>query len=605
MMISSFALILLLPIVWASEDAPIKIHWEESGINITGTNNTYHDASIDHRQLPAMGLVGDRWHLPDPIYYFCDDSAAFVMRFTVSDYISDDMFRWAMYSVDDDGNCGEDITGNNYMIPGMVFDETPVGDGSGTRQVGFFLDVNSYLIESSPVYKWNHETDNPYIHFCTQTQIWNDNGSGLQLVNWIDIEYLMEMNLQKQGFDWGRRRTLECFDGFEIVFDVTLNGDATLAPTVSSAPTSSEAPTAPTPAPSKRRVIVDPEDPGFNMTMPRVSVNASDSYEVFGYLCDPETQEEIETDVFVRGQGGSTVTVCVERTQKCIEDNVWIRYIDGFAFSRDSHVQVAVEPPGIVPSHGLTEMHCERGSHKCWFETLLTAGFFTTPGYVFGAGAATLQFGQSTGSRSLRSRELADATYEIENSADYNARSILMRFSATTVEFEGIDEEAPLDHQENGSFGIWVAVLLVVTLVAGAAAAVIWRRKKCVEDDSPSSSHRSKRSRHSEHSSHSKRDKSTRSSTTRSSRSSHKSTRSPISLVGGVVAAVKKLVEDDSDSSSRRSKRSRHSGHSSHSKHGKSTRSSRSCHKSSRTTRTQGTEKTVNDTENDYGDWFE
>lgn len=49
----------------------------------------------------------------------------------------------------------DDVTGNNFMIPGMVFDNTPRGDGSGKRQVAFFLDINPNLIESSPVYKMN------------------------------------------------------------------------------------------------------------------------------------------------------------------------------------------------------------------------------------------------------------------------------------------------------------------------------------------------------------------------------------------------------------------------------------------------------------------
>lgn len=67
---------------------------------------------------------------------------------------------------------------------------------------------------------------------------------------------------------------------------------------------------------------------------------------------------------------------------------------------------------GNVPaSNYLTEYDptkC-RGSEVCWFESLLYATYFKTPGIVTGSGIASMQFGGSgttTGSSRFRQRHL-------------------------------------------------------------------------------------------------------------------------------------------------------------------------------------------------------
>jgi hypothetical protein len=57
------------------------------------------------------------------------------------------MFNYVMYARDGpDGECTVDITDNSYLTPGMVFDELPRGDGSGMRQVAFYLEADSNMI---------------------------------------------------------------------------------------------------------------------------------------------------------------------------------------------------------------------------------------------------------------------------------------------------------------------------------------------------------------------------------------------------------------------------------------------------------------------------
>jgi hypothetical protein len=158
----------------------------------------------------------------------------------------------------------------------------------------------------------------------------------------------------------------------------------------------------------------------------------------------------------------------------CIQDGVYLRDIVAFSFFRDSIVQVAIEPVGQEPSHGLTELHSEPGSHLCWFETLLRAAFFTSQGQVFGSGAYTLQFGSSIRRRQLVSvRPPEDAQDEeeqgkqepVEEEDDIGrTRGIGISFLLTT---ETIDDTANIESSEDDervarNCMITVAVLLLI-----------------------------------------------------------------------------------------------------------------------------------------------
>jgi hypothetical protein len=94
----------------------------------------------------------DMYNLPAPELFFCDDSASFVLRFDVSDYLLDSMFTYDMYRHDSDGKCTININNNAYLAPGMTFDSTPRGIGNGTRQVAMYLKADSNIIESSEIY---------------------------------------------------------------------------------------------------------------------------------------------------------------------------------------------------------------------------------------------------------------------------------------------------------------------------------------------------------------------------------------------------------------------------------------------------------------------
>jgi hypothetical protein len=211
------------------------------------------------------------------------------------------------------------------------------------------------------------------------------------------------------------RRLLQCSAGYELVFNgVSFCGDEDVVHE-----TVAQADSAP---------ADDPTNYMINNREPLDLDTLTDSFGVVGYLCNDELEaiEVSETDE--AAQVGPTVKICVERDAKAAQAGVYIRQIDAFSFYREGGIQqVAISLGGEVAANGLTELQCTRGSHKCWFETYLTADFFSSEGYVQGSGAASLQLG-SAASR----RRLGQEWRELQDEDVSQARRIRLEFLATT-----------------------------------------------------------------------------------------------------------------------------------------------------------------------------
>jgi hypothetical protein len=325
------------------------------------------------------------------------------------------MFDYAMLGLDTTGECTINITNNTYMTPGMIFDGTPRGDGNGTRQVAFYLEVDPNIIESSPIYFTPpDDTDpsaQPWINFCATIMTYSEDR---MLINWIDFELFFYTETTNQGFFSERRYLVEtggekgasqqlnedrfttnepfhrhllrCLDGFDAVFNANEGNKAsspaqegTLSPELA--------------------IVLSPEN-AVDFGGDRAEYNIEDAYNVIGYVCDANLTRlhESEQEALLY-PGDTTVRICVERNNNCVRDNIYIRRIDAFAFFQDTKRQVAVEPVNKPAASGLTELYCESGSELCYFETILDAKFFTKVGQVTGLGAASLQFGSSSSQR--------------------------------------------------------------------------------------------------------------------------------------------------------------------------------------------------------------
>jgi hypothetical protein len=234
-----------------------------------------------------------------------------------------------------DLDCTTDITGNDFLVLEIFYDENPAPDEFTDREVTLHYTIEPGLMQTSDV--WHQDADDQYfMKFCV--------GFSLKSGEITDPDSV----------------TISSMD-IGVILQVDLLGDFSAA------------------------VPVRPGD--------MLEENAEQVYYVEGWLCDPVTNERLVTAEPLTQ--GTPLRVCVKPTEEALTDGVFMRRIESFTFQRDSSVggllsQTAVRE-GETANAGLTQLVCERGWELCYFDTLLNADFYFGAGTVTGFGEAWLQ----------------------------------------------------------------------------------------------------------------------------------------------------------------------------------------------------------------------
>ncbi|KAL3906051.1 MAG: hypothetical protein SGILL_009433 [Bacillariaceae sp.] len=150
--------------------------------------------------------------------------------------------------------------------------------------------------------------------------------------------------------------------------------------------------------------------------MDRCEAEAQEAFEVEGYFCEDGTEDSPVITRPVLNQG-DLAKVCVRPVPRALNLGVRMRNIAEFAFRlNDSTLEQKAIENALPASNGLTEVTCEPGYAICYFESLLFASFFATPGFVLGSGVADLQFGgqQDITSVSPSKRNLREESFTFE-----------------------------------------------------------------------------------------------------------------------------------------------------------------------------------------------
>jgi hypothetical protein len=351
-------------------------------------------------------------------------SAEFIYRFNVTNLIADNMAKYQMFRGD---TCDIDITSNTYMVPHLVFDETPIGSGTVTRQIGFLLIPDAETLKDSAIYTTNAAGSVATIHFCIRLALYTTDGS--ILVNFRDVDVVIKKYFQ-DGFRrnlLGRRRRLasgatlvDCSEGYDVLFDYdpsaviiddgSETGGNSTNSTGGNSTNSTEEPVSTaeddaTDAPGGLfgGIAVNPDSilPSFGAN--GTDKSAVDAFFVDSYECGSDNQP-IDPDTSPRSQG-SMYRVCVQTNEQAASLGLYMRSIHSFIFSKQDEGFPLVTQTAVVgggpDAYGLTNLVCESGNSLCSFETLLKAEFYYTSGIVLGSGLATLQFGSSSQRRDL------------------------------------------------------------------------------------------------------------------------------------------------------------------------------------------------------------
>mmetsp|Transcript_11793 Transcript_11793/g.24948 ORF Transcript_11793/g.24948 Transcript_11793/m.24948 type:complete len:749 (-) Transcript_11793:183-2429(-) len=113
----------------------------------------------------------------------------------------------------------------------------------------------------------------------------------------------------------------------------------------------------------------------FNVSPKLLDVSKGDkSYGADAFLCNPDTGEIYESNIFTQGK---IISVCVKPNQEAIDDGLFLKSIDSFSWTREAVNQLAIVA-GSQADDGLTLYTCGSGSEFCTLSTLLYADFYKT-----------------------------------------------------------------------------------------------------------------------------------------------------------------------------------------------------------------------------------
>jgi hypothetical protein len=300
-------------------------------------------AQAENRIPRGLQTLAQKWNITDPTFGY--DGLHFDLDYQVSDFIDDDMFTYEIFDkkCQEGGNPVTILASNHEPLTGTFL---PSG-GLGERVLALDIDIDAETITSdSNIYS---ESVAPgavtaQIDFCVRFSLWTKTEDPIE-VNFLETLIILYVDLS---------------DGFDI-------GEVNVAPALK----------------------------GFN--------TATQVYLIDGYQCDFFGDELSGSAIAATRNQGSVIKVCVEPDQEARVAGIKMRSIDSFTFTSKlfpAIYQPAITAPNTASDNGLTTVTCSAGVDKCWFETLLFAGFYGQPGTVAGEGIGSMQFGSN--SRRLR-----------------------------------------------------------------------------------------------------------------------------------------------------------------------------------------------------------
>ena len=311
-------------------------------------------------QNRGLQTLAQKWNITDPSFEYV--GLHFDLDYQVSDFIDDDMYTYALF----DKNCQE---GGNPVTILASSHEPLTGDflangGLGERVLALDIDVDAETITSDPnIYSEDVAPGavTAQIDFCVRFSLWTKTEDPIE-VNFLETLVVLYVDLS---------------DGFDI-------GEVNVAPKLK----------------------------GFN--------TANQVYLIDGYQCDFFGDELSGSAIAATRNQGSVIKVCVEPDREARNAGIKMRSIDSFTFTSrlfPAISQPAITAPNTASDNGLTTVTCTAGVDMCWFETLLFAGFYGSPGTVAGEGIGSMQFGANA--RRLRGLQEDDAAATSEFNLDF------------------------------------------------------------------------------------------------------------------------------------------------------------------------------------------
>jgi hypothetical protein len=302
---------------------------------------------------------------------------------------------------------------------------------------------------------------------------------GLYLVNFKDVEFQLSIGLVDNGIRsrelMGRRRLIDCGQGFNVVFDVTVGQNPT--PNVTQNCTAN--------ATTDDDLLCSGDDDDMVIMKPNKTIsfggrgtdkNASDAYFVWAYICTPPFNDQSVS--IVPMSQGDEIRVCVQPNQRALNEGLYMRRIDHFTFKKSENEDITQKAivGGQADSYGLTTLVCTSGSTVCYFDTLLRSSFYYESGKVIGGGEATLQFGSAV--QSSRRVQVVVVPHDRSLARDRNSGFDDVQFEVISLFDEIQKKQASMDWTEQNRYGLG-SILMGLLLFVNLSALAWVQVRKC------------------------------------------------------------------------------------------------------------------------------
>lgn len=129
--------------------------------------STVASAVVVPQNDPRLLQVLDRYEIGEPEITFAGKVVQ--LFFPLADNVPDGSVSVTTFS---DTDCSVDITGNDYIVPTLVYDDNPSPDGTKNREVLLRYDVDPIKIQATDVYVQN-DREQFFMNFCVSLGLHN------------------------------------------------------------------------------------------------------------------------------------------------------------------------------------------------------------------------------------------------------------------------------------------------------------------------------------------------------------------------------------------------------------------------------------------------
>lgn len=139
-----------------------------------------------YRVLQTLG----RYDIGSPVIEF--EGKVITLAFPLSDQVPDGTVSAKTFS---DTTCTVDITGNDFLVPTILYDDDLSSDGDGNnREVSVRYDIHPNKIQQSDVWV-QHENDQFFMEFCMRLRLHAGNATTTPSIASVDTTVLLQVDL--------------------------------------------------------------------------------------------------------------------------------------------------------------------------------------------------------------------------------------------------------------------------------------------------------------------------------------------------------------------------------------------------------------------------